>query len=66
MQNCQKADVGAQAFWISSDLQQSVGGGSKEQAIGIAQNAKQSSPGLVREALCRTIFMPVVTEFRSC
>jgi len=33
MQNCQKADVGAQVFGISRDLQQSVGGGSKEQVI---------------------------------
>lgn len=33
MQNCQKADVGTQVFGIGSDLEESLGRGSKQQAV---------------------------------
>jgi len=33
VENCHKADVGAQVFGISRDLEESLGGGAKQQTV---------------------------------
>ena len=33
VENCHKADVGAQVFGISRDLEEGLGGGAKQQAV---------------------------------
>ena len=33
VENCHKADVGAQVFGISRNLEESLGGGAKQQAV---------------------------------